>query len=109
MKYRNEPVIIDGIKFASKAEGKRYTELKILENLGEIHTLQLQKSYVIIPPLLWRSGKKDRATRYVADFVYERDGEIIVEDVKGFRTPVYLLKKKLMKWEYDIEIQEVRR
>ena len=48
-----------------------------------------------------------RATTYVADFVYEQDGKTIVEDTKGFRTKEYELKKKMMRAFLGIEIKEI--
>lgn len=50
-----------------------------------------------------------RRCEYVADFVYGKtaDGKTVVEDVKGFPTPEYRIKKKLMLWVYGIEIKEV--
>ena len=108
-KYRNEPKIVDGISFASKAEARRYTELKAAENLGAISGLMLQHTYILLPSQRGKSGKYYPAIKYIADFVYTQDGEIVVEDVKGFRTPLYMIKKKLMLYFYHIEIQEVRR
>lgn len=109
MKYGNKKTEVDGILFDSKAEAIRYTELKALQNLGVISGLQMQHAYPIISGGTWANGKKYPVTKYIADFVYEMDGEIIVEDVKGFKTEAYKLKKKLMKSVYNIEIREVRR
>jgi len=46
-KYHNQPVTIDGIRFASKREGKRYSELKLLEQAGSITDLKLQPRFPI--------------------------------------------------------------
>lgn len=46
--------------------------------------------------------------KYVADFVYkDENGEEVVEDVKGMRTKEYIIKRKLMLWQYGIQVREV--
>lgn len=98
---------VDGHTFDSRLEARRYGYLKMLERAGEIKNLQLQVPYELIP-----KSEGQRATRYVADFVYEtRNGEKVVEDVKSpiSRTPVYKLKKRLMKERYGIIIKEVEK
>lgn len=108
MKYGNHKTTVDGITFDSKAEAHRYVELIALQNLGVIKHLQLQKPYFLVKGGKWANGKKYGPVKYVADFVYELDGELIVEDVKGYRTHDYIIKKKLMKERYGIEIAEVK-
>ena len=106
-KYRNTPVVMDGIRFDSKKEAKRWGELVLLERHGEICNLRRQ---VIYPFLI--DGMK--ICSYTADFKYENarstgQGTIIVEDVKSPATrknPVYRIKKKLMKAIHGIEILE---
>lgn len=100
-KYRNKPVTIDGIRFASQREGKRYVELKILERAGEIQCLTLQRPYKLEVNGL-------HVCKYVADFVYVgSSGEIVVEDVKGVRTKEYIIKRALMKACLGIDVKEV--
>jgi hypothetical protein len=106
MKYHNRKTIVDGITFDSKAEAERYKELKRLEIMGVIKGLELQKPYRLCKGR-WENGKPFSIT-YKADFVYTLDGETIVEDVKGYRTEAYQLKKKLMRAVYGIEITEVK-
>ena len=106
MKYGNHKTEYDGIVFDSKAECDRYKVLKALEIQGIIKGLEMQKTYKLVKGR-WSNGKPFSAS-YKADFVYSLDGEIIVEDVKGYKTETYLLKKKLMKVLYGIEIVEVR-
>ena len=103
-KYRAIPTVIDGIRFASKAEAKRYQELRLLERAGEITALELQPRY---PIHSHRTG--ERVMVYVADFRYLAKGARVttVEDVKGVKTPVYRLKKKFAEAEYGIQIQEI--
>ena len=103
-KYGNKKVSIDGKKFDSKAEGARYVELKRLQEGGVISGLKTQEAFALpVNGVL--------VCKYLADFVYvDVDGSRVVEDVKGGPvTPVYTLKKKLMKAIHGIEIQEVRK
>ena len=101
-KYRNKKVTIDGLKFDSKAEGARYTQLKRMESAGLITGLQCQPPFDLVV-----NGQK--ITRYTADFEY-RDGEgrRVVEDVKGVRTRDYVLRRKLMKAVLGITVQEIK-
>jgi len=98
-KYKAQPIILDGIRFASKREAIRYQQLKLLEKAGKISLLQLQPRFDIII-----NGIK--VGFYKADFKYEQDGKIIIEDCKGYRTPIYRLKKKLVQALYGITICE---
>jgi hypothetical protein len=95
-KYLNKKKEVDGIKFDSKKEATRYGYLKIDP---EVSDLQLQVSFPItINGIL--------ICRYIADFVYFRGGFQVVEDVKGVRTAIFILKKKLMKAVHNIDIKE---
>jgi hypothetical protein len=98
-KYRAKPTTVDGIRFASKKEARRFSELKLLERAGKIADLELQPRYD-----LHVAGKKVAA--YVADFRYVEGGETIIEDVKGMKTPMYRMKKKMVMAEYGIVIRE---
>lgn len=100
-KYRNKKTSVDGIRFDSKREANRYIELKMLERAGVIKGLKRQVPYVLI-----NKSRYGRAIKYVADFVYLENGQLVVEDVKGVRTPVYKLKKRLIAEVYGIEIKE---
>lgn len=108
-KYSNKKVILDDIKFDSKAERNRYMELKILEKAGLIKELELQKEFELIPRFK-KNGKTYRKTTYKADFYYFDNhlGRYIVEDVKGYRTQIYKIKKKMFEYRYpDLELLEV--
>ena len=100
-KYHNRKTSVDGIRFDSKREANRYIELKLLERSGVIKGLKRQVPYVLI-----NKSSYGRATKYVADFVYYEDDKLVVEDVKGVRTPVYKLKKRLMAERFGIEVKE---
>lgn len=107
-KYKNHRVNIDGMTFDSEAEFKRWGELRTMERCGEIKDLQRQVPFELIPNVKKKDGHIVRKVVYIADFVYIENGEEVVEDVKGMRTDVYKLKKKLMLWRYGIEIREVQ-
>jgi hypothetical protein len=108
-KFGNKKTVVDGITFDSKKEAKRYQELKLLERAKIIRNLMLQQVFELIPSVEL-NGRKTQPMRYVADFTYfddSKDGEFIVEDVKGFRTKEYKMKRHLMKWKHNIEVLEV--
>lgn len=101
-KYRNEPVVVDGLRFASKREAQRWGELRLRARLGEVADLHRQAPYACVVAGV-------QVCVYVADFVY-RDvptGRWHVEDAKGVRTAVYRLKKRLMKACHNIDVEEV--
>ena len=102
-KYGAKPTVVDGIRFHSKRESERYSELKLLERAKKIEDLQLQPKYPIVV------GDK-KICIYIADFSYwDNDKNCgVVEDVKGAKTALYSIKKKLVEAIYPIEITEVR-
>ena len=112
-KYKNKKVEIDGILFDSKKEALRYAELKVLEESGTIQDLQRQVKFVLIPAQRINGKVVERECSYIADFVYEADGQRIVEDVKGYRNPQsagyakFVIKRKLMLYVHGIRIKEV--
>ena len=109
-KYHSKKAVVDGIEFDSKAEAKRYCELKILERYGKIKDLSLQHKFELQPSFK-KNGKTIRAITYVADFVYLdlEQMRIEVEDVKGFKTKEYALKKKLFEYKFPtLTITEIK-
>ena len=96
-KYGAKPTTVDGKRFASKREARRYAELKLLERAGKIDALQTQVRFRLV-----------QVVHYVADFVYTENGQTIVEDVKGYKTREYKAKKKLMAEQHEILIKETR-
>lgn len=86
-------------RFDSKMEYERFLVLRLLERAGEITDLQRQIRYDL------QAGGIHIST-YVADFVYKKSGETVVEDAKGFRTSEYLQKRRLMKEILGIQIFE---
>lgn len=108
-KYNNKKITVDGQIFDSKKEANRYKELRLLEKAGAIKDLRMQVKFTLIPAQRDEATGKvvERECSYKADFVYEEDGKTVVEDVKGFRTKEYVIKRKLMLWRYGIRIREV--
>ncbi len=98
-KYGNKPTTIDGVRFASKKEAKRYGQLLLLQRAGEIAGLKLQPRY----PLMVNGEK---VCVYVGDFEYTdgRSLEFVTEDAKGVKTPEFKLKAKLFRALYGREI-----
>ena len=123
-KYNAKKTVVDGITFDSLKEARRYQELKLLEKAGIISDIRTQVEYVLIPEQRepYTIGKRggitkgkviERKCSYVADFVYEEDGETVVEDVKGYRDAnsagyaKFVIKRKLMLYLHGIRIREV--
>lgn len=120
-KYGNIKAAVDGVFFDSKKEARRYSELKLLQRAGKISGLELQKVYELIPAqyeTVERYGKTgqrladgrrclERACVYKADFVYQQDGQTVVEDTKGMHTKDYIIKRKLMLYVHGIRIKEL--
>ena len=114
-KYRNTPterVTASGsvLHFDSQKEAQRYDRLTLRQQAGEIHDLRLQVDFTLQEAYTDLEGRRVRAIRYRADFTYrERDGRLVVEDVKSkpTRTREYLIKRKLMKERRGIDITEV--
>ena len=98
-KYNNKKTMVDGILFHSQKEASRYGDLKILQKAKKISDLKLQVKYP-----LEVNGQK--VCTYIADFEYVERGTKVVEDVKGMKTALYSLKKKLLKACTGIEIFE---
>lgn len=105
-KYRAQAVSVDGIRFQSKREARRWQQLQLQQSMGLIRRLSRQ-----VPLPIWtvnlETGEIVTVARYFADFRYERDGRVVWEDAKGMKTETYLLKKKLVEALHGIEIEEV--
>ena len=103
-KYSSAKTDVDGIRFDSKKEAEFYAELKLREKAGEISRLRLQPIY-LLQEAFKHEGKQYREIEYVADFEYIENGETVVVDVKGFRTPVYMIKRKLFLYRYGDKVK----
>ena len=107
-KYNNRKVTYQGLTFDSKKEFEYYLLLKDKEKRGLVFNIKRQVPLEIQPAFTDKTGVKHRAIIYKADFVYtdRLTGTTRYIDVKGFRTEVYKLKKKLLAYK-NIIIEEV--
>lgn len=123
-KYGARQTTVDGIRFHSAKEARRYGELKLLEQAGEIADLTLQPKFLLLVATLQQNDVK--LGEYIADFQYRPVldrvwatdglgrkfsqsvtwGAMIIEDVKGFKTDLYRWKKKHVEAQYGITIRE---
>ena len=120
-KFNNKKMVTPDGEFDSKGEWERWLFLKDTERNGQISDLRRQVKYTLIPTQyrteivhLKTKDKEvkrvaEREITYTADFVYEKNGEKVVEDFKGLRTKDYLIKRKLMLYLFGIPIKEVTR
>ena len=96
-KFRAIATELDGIKFSSKKEAKRYKELKLLQQTGELLFFLRQVPFHL-----------PANVKYICDFLcFWKDGNVTIEDVKGLKTPMYILKKKQVEAAYPIKITEI--
>jgi hypothetical protein len=106
------------MQFDSKKEARRYQELKIMEAAGKIEDLKTQVKFTLLPAqrepdTVGPKGGKirgkviEREVAYIADFVYVENGQLVVEDTKGMKTPEYVIKRKLLLYMTGIRIREV--
>ena len=108
MKYNNTKKTVDGITFDSILEARRYVVLKSRLEAGMISELRLQPHYTIMDGYKDLSGTYIRPVQYIADFSYiNADGKRIVEDTKGVRTEAYVIKRKLVRDRFGVEIVEI--
>lgn len=108
-KYGNRKVIVDDVIFDSVKEANRYQELKLMERAGAIKDLELQPRFELVPKFS-HEGETFRKVEYVADFRYYDVGldREVVEDVKGYKTEVYKIKKKMLLHKFPkIDFREV--
>lgn len=106
-KYRSRKVKRDGMIFDSIKECKRFCELSQLEKAGAVTDLRRQVAFTLLPSQRIDGKVVERPVKYIADFVYEKDGAKVVEDTKGFKTTDYILKRKMMLYFHGIKIKEV--
>lgn len=99
-KYKAKRTSVGGITFASKKEAAHFQHLKIMQNAGLIHSLTLQPEFPV-----WINGTK--CFVYKGDFSHMENGNRIITDVKGVKTPVYRIKKKCVEAYYRIKIREI--
>nr|WP_319566253.1 DUF1064 domain-containing protein [uncultured Rhodoferax sp.] len=109
-KFGAKKTVVDGIKFDSKAEARRWCTLKLWERAGEISDLMRQVVYPLLPGVKFTGDAKAKpALRYVADFVYKnKDGAVVVEDCKGMVTEGARIKRHMMLALKGIEVRFVK-
>ena len=101
LKYGNKITVVHGIKFRSKGEATRYCELLILLKAGEISDLKLQVKHI-----LYANGQK--VGTYTSDFEYMEGDKWVIEDFKGARTALFILKWNIMKVMFSLENMDGR-
>lgn len=126
-KYHSRKITRDGITFDSVKEYRRYVKLSLLEKAGAITELKRQVEFELLPAQYveewtgeyYKRGERkgtpkikrvciEKSVKYIADFVYtDEKGQLHVEDVKGYKTPEYIIKRKLMWAVHSIRIEEV--
>lgn len=111
LKFRNQRIEINGIIYDSRKEARRHQELLWLEKAGRISNIRQQVRYVLAPSChLWNEPKAKPPLRYYADFVYEENGQEIIEDVKSPATrkePLFRAKLHLMKTQLNKDVRLV--
>lgn len=110
-KYNAKKTVVDGVTFHSKKEAKMYGELKKLESEGLIERLILQPQFELQPRFVAKMGKTYRPINYIADFSFndlrEEPHRYRVIDCKGYKTKVYMMKKKLFAYKFKEEGLEI--
>ena len=108
-KYYSKKITVDGVKFDSKREYKRWCELLLLQQEGKIANLDRQVKFELIPSQRIDGKVVERPVNYVADFVYvdTASSKMLVEDSKGFKKKDYIIKRKLMLWVHGLRVREV--
>jgi Protein of unknown function (DUF1064) len=104
-KYGATPITIEGIWFASTKEGRRYQELRLLERAGALWALERQPAFPLT--VVAADGTPVAIGHYKADFRYRTAAGVVVEDVKGVKTPFYRWKKRHVEAQYGISIVEL--
>ena len=107
-KYHNRPLRVDGLRFDSRAEARRYQLLRLLERAGAISDLRVHPRYTLLGPsdVDWWQGPP---WCYVGDFAYVEAGRHVVEDVKGAETAMFRLKARVFRARYhQVELRIVR-
>lgn len=125
-KYGSRKITRDGMTFDSLKEYRRFRELHLLEKAGEIADLKRQVEFELIPSQfeevptgeVYKQGERkgqpkmkrvclELSVKYIADFTYTKNGKLVVEDTKGFKTKDYILKRKMLLYLNGIKINEV--
>ena len=107
-KYKNRALQVGNEKYSSQREMRCHQELLLLQRAGKIAGLVREVPFVLIPGVKIEGEFRARpAIRYVADFCWSDvdSGRVVVADAKGMQTPVWRLKKHLMKSVHGIDVK----
>lgn len=102
-KYKNRKVERNGVQYDSKKEAARGAVLELKQRAGEVSELKRQVKFILqdsfkIPSKKTKQGFETiKEIAYVADFTYFMNGEFYIEDVKGYKTPEYKIKAKMLR------------
>ena len=120
-KYGNHEVTYRGLQFDSELERDRWIFLTSAQEAGKISGLRRQVRFELLPRQLGHKTKTTRSGKtrqvltvlefgvdYIADFLYYKEGELVIEDTKGHKTRDYVIKRKLMRYQGH-PIREVKR
>lgn len=111
-KYSNKKTVIGDVSFDSRAEARRWGDLKLMERAGLIAGITLQPSYELAPSVKFTGATRAKpALRYVGDFAYTdlKTGLLVIEDVKGVQTEAFIIKRHLMKSIHGLDVTLVSR
>ena len=101
-KFNAQPVTVDNVVFASKAESRRHLQLQLLENAGMISELELQPKFVLQESFRDAQGRQHRAITFTADYSYLQDRQRVVEDVKGGKATQ--TQQFAIRWKWVIKL-----
>jgi hypothetical protein len=108
-KFNAKAQIVDGVRFASQKEARRYCELKLLRDAGRIQRLELQPRFDL--EVVSKTGECVKVGRFTADFAYEEwpAWQRVIEDVKSqpSKTEAYRLRKRIVEAQYGVTITEI--
>ena len=103
-KYRNVKRQVEGLTFDSTGELGRWMQLCLMQEAGEIHSLERQVPFILCPPVRLVGESRASSIKFVADFVYQtKDGKRVIEDWKGIDLPVARMERRLMKHIHGVD------
>jgi hypothetical protein len=102
LKFNNKPTVVDGVRFDSGREARRYSELRLLERAGEISDLEIKPTYVL-------TVNGFAVGKMIPDFRYRRGDQLVCEDVKSKPTitPMFRWKAKHLLHEHGVKVELV--
>jgi hypothetical protein len=105
-KHGNHIVVVDGEKFHSMGEYRRWCELQLEQRAGRITDLERQVAYELVPTLRRPGQRTEPALRYTVDYRYREDGTVVCEEYKGHPDAAWKIRRRLFIWLYpDITLR----